>query len=291
MKKTLTALLSALLVLVFLFSFSSAAFAEGPGVTLSSISNTIKGSGSEDNSSDNGGKPSAADILAASNGRKVVLPGANSYYPNYEYLYVDAPKKNSVYVYPQPDAGKKSSHFAYHGSRVTVLAEENGFGCILYYTSDNVLRAGWINMERLSWTYPGNEITIGAERRDQNVIRFREIPVTWSKENFVGTKQKFSLLNEAAENCVEFTLDYNIISRGDARTNECVGPRTIYVNDGSGWVSVGTFEYKEITPCHVVVRLSQPMKILAVATKADCAKPDVFTFRQSVLDLVCLKNR
>ena len=291
MKRHVFAFLSALLVLVLLLSLPAAAFADVPGTALSSIPNTMKGSDEDDSSADPYAVPSAADILKASNGSKIVLPDYDSYYSSYQYMYVNASKKNSVYVYPQPSAEKQTSHNAYHGSRVTVLAEEKGFGCILYYTSGYVLRAGWVNMNNLSWEFPGTTITVGQERRNQSVTRIGDIPVTWSKENFVGTKQKYSILDEAADNCVEFTLDYDILSRGGATTAECLGLRTIYINDGSGWVSVGSFECTELTPYHVIVHLSQPMKILAVATKADCAKPDTFSFRQSVLDMYCLKQR
>ncbi len=290
MKRLFAASLSFLMVLAMLLALPAPAFAAVPAVMDSGIPNVVRGS-EDDDSSSRPGKPSSSDIMEATNANGIVMPKHDSYLSSYALMYVNATKKNSVYTYPQPSGKNKCPHNAYHGSRVVVLAEENGYGCVLFYTSGNKLRAGWIPMEYLSWDFPGKTVTIGDNRQNKKLTDPVDIAVAWSKDYFVGTKQKFSVLDEPVEKCVEFTLDYDILSVNGASEGELTGYRTIYVNDGTGWISVGGFDCGNLEPYHVVVYLSEPMTILAVATKADCAKPDGFTFRQAILDIRCMEDR
>lgn len=278
------------MVLAILLTLPVLAFAAPPAVLDSGIPNVVRGSEDDDTAS-RPGTPSASDIMKTTNASGIVMPKHDSYLSSYMLMYVNASKKNSVYTYPQPSAKNKCPHNAYHGSRVVVLAEENGFGCVLFYTSGYKFRAGWISMDNLSWDFPGETVTIGGNRQNGKLTDPVDVAVTWSKDYFVGTKQKFSVLDEPVEKCVEFTLDYDILSTGGASVGELTGYRTVYINDGTGWIAVGSFDCGNLDPYHVVVRLSEPTKILAVATKADCAKPDAFTFRQSVLDIRCTEGR
>ena len=280
MKKTFLALLSALLIFALLFSLPVAAFAEGE------VETTLTGT------------PGPEDIYAAGGG--IYMPKARAYLPNYELKYVDAGGgKNAVYVYIRPfdppvdpDTGEakenKSIHNAYHGSRVTVLAEQNGYACILYYTSGNVLCAGWVYVGNLTTEFPGTVVEVGedAGKKTKDPV---DIPVTWSRDTIDGKNLKCSELTEPAENVVQFTLDYDIYSRFTTQTENVYGIRTIYVNNGSEWVEVGTFDCQQLTPYHITVKLSEPMTITAVATSADCPVTN-FTYRQMVLNILCAEG-
>ena len=63
--------------------------------------------------------------------------------------------------------------------------------------------------------------------------------------------------------------------------------KSIYVNDGSGWTAVGSFEYNSTEVVHAVVTLSSPMTIAAVAVIADCEMPWAITTRVALLDMYC----
>ena len=279
MKKTFFALLSALLILAVLFSLPVAAFAEENGDEFETVL---------------AGTPGPEDIYAAGGG--IYMPKASAYLPNYELKYVNSGGKNAVHVYLRPfeppvdpttgePKENKSVHNAYHGSRVTVLAEQNGYACILYYTSGNVLCAGWVYVGHLTTEFPGTFLTVGEGGADKNAKDPVDIPVAWSADVIDGNLLACSELAEPAENVVQFTLDYDIYSRFTTHPEDVFGTRTIYVNNGSEWVEVGSFECDQLTPYHITVKLSEPMTITAVATSADCPVTN-FTYRQMMLNIV-----
>ena len=252
------------------------------------VNNVIVGSTPSYSSSGKnaGSTPSASDIWAADNCDQVQFPAGNSYYSHYRICYIDASGGHSVYVYSKPSTSAKKRE-AFHGSRVTAIAKENGLTCILYYTDQNVYRAGWVTSTNLSDSYPGKTFSIGAGSLPSNAYNAGDPAVSWSEEFFYGTKQKFTELDTPIKDCVGFTLDYQVTARNGASTGDVLGSRTVYVNDGSGWVAVGSFKYSALGPVHVEVTLDSPMTLAAVATSADCAAPNTFHFRQSVLDVYC----
>ena len=224
-------------------------------------------------------------ILATIDGKKITLPDRESYFEEPQVMYISASKGHSTYAYRRPVADTIVA-YPYHGSKVLAVAAQKGFTCILYTDQKNDLRAVWVRSSQLTDVFPGVEQTIG-EQYDTYYYNFGDIPVFWSEENFIGTSQKFSILKEPAYSCIQFTLDYQVVSRGDAiRPDQVYGPRTVYVNDGSGWVAVGEFDYSKFNAVHVVVNLPEPMDLLAVATVASCEKPDSFRFRQGILDVL-----
>ncbi len=224
-------------------------------------------------------------ILATGDGNAIVLPDSKSYFPTLNYLYISAPKNNSVYVYRDLTANpNQTMPTAYQGSRVLALAEQDGFTCVIYHDLDNKAHAGWVNSDHLSYVFPGKESSVGRNISSVALQNAGDPELEWSRDNFIGEKQKYTLLEEPIQNCVQFTLDYQVTARNGAQTNQILGPRTVYVNDGSGWVEVGTFDYADLGAMHISVYLPAPMTLAAVATSATCAKPDVFSFRQSVLD-------
>lgn len=157
--------------------------------------------------------------------------------------------------------------------------------CILYHTQENELKTAWIKWEYLVSAYPGTTVEIGADK-SWSTDMIDDPEVSWSKESFVGTQRKYTILAQPVENCVSFTLDYKVTGRNGSEEYTIVGPRDVYVNDGSGWVYVGSFDYDVFNaPVHVSVVLDEPMRLAAVATVANCSDPNTFIFRQAVLDV------
>ena len=277
MKKIPAKIVLTLLLCLAMLPFQASTYADG------GLRNEIKG--------DNGSNTYSSDgrdlFYTAANAFKVEPPQSSDYFTQPFSRYISAPMGHSIYAYDY--WALSDEHLidaAFHGSRVTVLAAHGECSCILYYTQDYQLRAGWVRSAYLTAYYPGEESSIGW------VVALSPIYVddplmSWSRDYFVGTGRQYSVLREPIRNCVNFTLDYQVTSRNGAQTNEVTGPRDVYVNDGSGWTWVGRFQYPNTTACHVSISLPDPMTIAAVAVIADCGKPDTYVCRQSLLDVMC----
>ena len=74
------------------------------------------------------------------------------------------------------------------------------------------------------------------------------------------------ILEESVNDCVGFTLDYQLIDTNTDKWCEVLGPRTVYVNNGEKWIKVGSFEYPEFGPVLVRVNLDEPTDIVAIGT-------------------------
>ena len=252
----------------------------------SGINNKIKGSSGQSSYSSG-----ARDLLyTAGNFRKIEQPASGDFYSQPWTAYINAPMGHSVYVFDYWGmADENLFDSAFHGSRVTVLAVHGACSCILYYTQDYQLRAGWVRSSFLESWYPGVEYSIGW-MLDSNVTNVGDPAMRWSQDNFVRTGRKYSVLQEPVHNCVNFTLDYQLTHRYDAEISEVVGPRDVYINDGTGWTLVGRFDYPDVSACHVNISLPDPTTIAAVAVIAQCKYPDLYVCRQSLLDVKCLNN-
>ena len=279
MKRTAFRLLSLLLVIVLFVSLSVPAAAAG-------INNQIK-SGPSSSSGQQRTAPTMPGLFnKASNSAKVKQPKSEDYFSSAFAMYANAPMGHSIKSFDHW-VTDDNSHFGYiyHGSRVYVLAEHGSSYCVLYYTEKNVLQVGWVPSERLVYDYPGRVYQLGSLASASGVVNQGDLIGSWSKDNFVRTKTKFTLLNEPVKNCVGFTLDYQLITKSTDK-DKVLGPRSVYVNDGSGWTWVGDFDYSAQGPCHVSVVLDSPMDLVAVATVPNVREPNGFTFRQSLLDVL-----
>lgn len=49
--------------------------------------------------------------------------------------------------------------------------------------------------------------------------------------------------------------------------------RTVYINDGSGWVPAGQFEYDEQGTVLVTVNLNEAARVAAIAVTVSCNEP------------------
>ena len=281
MKKLLSLLLSA----VMLISCGAGlAFAEAH------INNQIKGG--------EGNIVSGTPVIQE-NGLELILSTGDQYtvtMPNpYSYItpvsmYVDAPADHSIYVYRGLECDReKLMPFAYEGMRVTAVAEQsNGqtaLTCIVYRDEDYRLRAGWVHSKYLTGWFPGAVETVGRAWQG-NVLTARDPVLNWARDYFVNTRQKYTVLSEPVRACTQFKLNYQVTGRGGVSTDSIVGPRTVYVNDGSGWTEAGSFDYPKIQSVLVTVNLPEPTDLLAVAVIPSCKKPDRFIFRQAVEDVL-----
>ena len=179
---------------------------------------------------------------------------------------------------PRADKSVRLVDDAYHGVKVTVLASENGLSCISFHTHSNKLRATWINSANLRRDYPGDVQVIGYDRSGGNITYEGDAEVYWSNDYFPHTSSSYTLLNSPIRNVSDFTLDYQVIARNGANTQAVLGPRDVYVNDGSGWGKVGSFSYNSLGCVHVIVYLDTSMTLTAVATVANCSHPNAFSF-------------
>ena len=225
-------------------------------------------------------------IRSTGDAGKITLPKQSCYLSAPDVMYVRAGGKNSNYSYLTPWKDKKNlGPYPYHGMRVQVVARMDGYSCIVFHDHLNRLHASWVDSRGLCHEYPGVEQTMG-ERRYFTGYDIADPEVTWSRDSFTGSKQKYTILSQAQRGVTQFTLDYHVIARNGAQTQAVLGDRRLYIHDGTGWTELGTFAYPEIDATHVVVNLSVPTNLVAVATTADCDAPDTFRFRQTVLDVV-----
>ena len=237
-------------------------------------------------------------IKATGDHRYIQLPKESSYLEEFETRYVDfsdvlipTPDGQATPMYgPSAPVERKPSTkgglqmpFAFFGSKVTVVAEQGKMSCILYRNSNNKLRAGWIRDIYLGDEYPGKSLTIGTENTSASG-EIAEIPMTWSQKGFLKSPQKYTELKEPVKSCVGFTLEYQIIDEGTDKRYSILGPRTVYVNNGSEWIKVGSFEYPELGTVQVRVNLDEPTDITAIGTIAECDQPNIFFFRQFATD-------
>ena len=277
---------SALLVLLLLAAGCAAqAFADVH------INNQIKGSDGNTVVTGSADRQERGLDLVLSTGDQytITMPNLHSYIQPIA-MYIDAPGDHSVYVYKELNCDKKKlMPFAYEGERVTAVAEEK-YGdtyltCIVYRDENYRLHAGWVHSKYLTMWFPGEVASTGSAYMG-TVYTSGDPVLSWGRDYFVQTKQKYTVLTEPVRACTQFLLNYQVTGRGGAQTEEVLGPRTISVNDGSGWIMAGQFDYPKIQSVLVTVNLPNPTDVLAVAVIPACSKPDRFTFRQSVQDVL-----
>ena len=272
-------IVSAILAIILSLSLAPSVFADH------SISNVILESGCPH---DQGAANQEGYRLITATGDQytIQMPAPGMYFYTPESMYVDAEMNHSIYVYQKPDGKKeKLMPFAYEGSLVQAFAEDGGFTCIVYQDETYRTHAGWVYTSSLSWYYPGVALTV-CEPCASSVFMPGDPMLNWSRNNFVGSRQKYTVLDMDMENCVQFKLEYQVLNRNGAETSEVLGARSIYVNDGSGWLCVGNFCMSEIETYLVTVNPPKPMNILAVATASDCPAADTLKMRQTVLDFM-----
>lgn len=241
-----------------------------------------------------------AAIEATGDQKYLMLPKEESYLEAFKTKYIDVseikiydPEKGmeirpiygpSVAVERQPKRhGYLPMPWGYLGTKCTVVAEENDMSCIIYRASDGRMRAGWIWDHYLGDFYPGKQLTTGSGDSTA-ASTIAEVPLSWSKEGFLGGGQNYLILEKPVNDCVGFTLDYQLIDTNTEKWCEVLGPRTVYVNNGEKWIKVGSFEYPEFGPVLVRVNLDEPTDIVAIGTMAQVRDPYLYYIREYVID-------
>ena len=228
-------------------------------------------------------------VLSTGDQNTIDMPNLRAYIQPAQ-MYVDAPGDHSIYVYQGLALDKKKlMPFAYEGQRVTAVAEQTAgdtaLTCIVYRDEHYRLHAGWVHRKYLTVWFPGAVAATGSSYLGTKYAA-ADPTLSWAGDYFVGTRQKYTVLKEPVRACTQFGLNYQVTGRGGAKIDEILGSRTVYVNDGSGWITAGSFDYPKIQSVLVTVSLPKPTDLLAVAVIPSCSKPDVFTFRQSVQDVL-----
>ncbi len=228
-------------------------------------------------------------ILSTGDQYTITMPSYYAYIQPIS-MYVDAPGNHSIYVYRDLCCDKeKLMPFAYEGMRVTAVAEQKNkdgvtkMTCIVYRDELFRLHAGWVHSKYLTSWFPGAVETTGMSYSG-TVYTAGDPTLSWGRDYFVNTKQKYVVLNNPIRSCTQFRLNYQLTDRGGAKTEETLGLRTIYVNDGNGWSMVGQFDYPKIQSVLVTVNLPEPMDLIAVAVIPSCSRPDTITSRLAVQD-------
>lgn len=255
--KTLHKLLAALCVLALLASLPVTAFAaDGPG---------------------------PADIAATGDDKKIVMPDEASYFDEYKTMYINAPDWLSLSGYTKPAEGmQRPRAVVFHGTRVTALAEQDGFYCVRYRTASLTEATAWIPERFISESYPGTVKSIGGDIGGSPAQGDFTTTKTWGR--FPGTAGLYLLLAEPCENCTGFTLDYQVIVCDAGDPKDIMGQRVVSVYNGEKWVVVGSFDYDRFEAVHVNVSLSEPTTVVAVRALPICEKPDEFQARTDAMD-------
>lgn len=240
-----------------------------------------------------GSKPSVDDILATGDEIYIKMPHESYYLDEYEYKYVnDRDNKYSVYVFDNPDYGTDAKFLrprAYHGSRVIVLAERQIHSCVLYWTADNVMHAGWISSENLQDEFPGVAFNVGkmsANATNKGVQDF--VPAqAWSDSPAAGTDTKYTLVNNEGKKCISVTLDYQVIGRNDVVNPH--GIREVYCLIEGEWISAGEFEVdKSLSPVLYTIYFNGPIKLDAFLIIPQDLNTQGIDVRQSVVEMSCV---
>lgn len=241
-----------------------------------------------------GCKPSVDDILATGDEIYIKMPHESYYLDEYEYKYVnDKENKHSVYVFDNPDYGIYAKFLrprAYHGSRVIVLAERQIHSCVLYWTADNVMHAGWISSANLQDEFPGVAFSVGkkdAKALDKGVESF--IPAQmWSEVPAADTETKYTLVNNEGRKCISVTLDYHVIGRNDVIYPH--GDREVYCLIEGKWIKAGEFEVdKSLAPVLYTIHFKNPVKLDAFLIIPKDLNTQGIDVRQSVVEMCCLE--
>ncbi len=207
---------------------------------------------------------------AVDQSNKVQRPKKSSYEKTIEPYYIDAPKGHSVYVYVKPESASKQQPVVYHGSRVLVWAVENDFAFITYQTERFEMSMGWVNADHISSKPTSIQISFGSDKnyRSENLLSSPPPIQKWSKFNFVDSKTKYVEIHESetdvTDSFVAMDIYYKVISRNGV--SDASGERNVYINDGSGWEYVGSFEVnKDLEAVCIRVNHDSPRAIRAYA--------------------------
>jgi len=180
--------------------------------------------------------------------------------------------------------------YAYHGSQFFALAVENDFVCGIYASDKNEFRVAWVDANHLCDEFPGIDIVAGEYDQGKQYYSYPG-GAKWSKLNFTGSHTKYSNViyhDDAPEKLDGIVIEYQVISRNGK--GDVSGVRDVYINDGSGWEFVTSYD---LDPYNQTVRVwvmfDEPREIKAVATIPQDPDLEGFVFRQTIPELIIEK--
>ena len=278
MKRALSLILALAMMVCLLAAAAPAAFADGVN------NNVIKG---RSNSNAPGGESNyAIDKLdKLDRDGKIQRPKSDSYISPAHSKFINAPKGHSIYVYSKPSSSGGAIDDAYHGSKVEVLAIEGDWACIVYVNEKFEELAGWVALERLSSNYPCDTIVFGkALIPGDEAFIMVDPEQKWSKQYFVDTDTKYVEVDAPwfnEDRCTALVIDYQVISRNGVK--DASGERNIYLNDGSGWEYMGSFDVNSnLDPVRLLVHYDEPKEIKAVAVIPSDSAQEKCLIRQHI---------
>ncbi|MER2151114.1 MAG: hypothetical protein ABS901_07950 [Candidatus Limivicinus sp.] len=292
MKKLLSALLVLALLASPVLAFADDDFEENgilkdPEADIDAMMSQLLGSSGDETTDDPEVRERGiAAVQATSCSNLVVLPQDGSWLKEWKTGYARKAFKAPclrVERISKLHTGRDVMPYLYEGTKVTAIAEENNMSLIIYRGSDDRFYAGWIQSIRILDDFPGEQLTVG-EMPDGELSYVDDVGLDWSRCSWLTTQQNYTVLSETVENCIGFTLEYQIIAENTNVWENILGPRKIYVKSGNEFIEVGEFPYPDFGAVKVQVWLDRPMDIDGVGTIAQCRLPNTFWFRQVVTD-------
>lgn len=229
--------------------------------------------------------PSESDLIAIGFDGQIKMPHEAYYLDDYEYAFIFDPSYGlNVRVYRNPDDGICEGNMlpnAWHGSEVTLLAKRHAFYCIIYYTNDNQICAGWVHEDNLRSNFPGDWYGRGqrnAELFEKEYYKIRP-EVEWSEDYFGNSHTRYSKVWSPG-GVIAMDLEYQVIGRNGKVAD---GGRDVFMDVGDGWVYIGSFEVnEELDPVRYTVYFNYPVTVKAVAVFPENVYSEGFDFRMCV---------
>ena len=232
--------------------------------------------------------PSESDIVAVGMDGQIKMPHEDYYLADYRYAYIfDCDYGLNVRVFRNPDNGIASSNQlpkAWHGSEVILLAKRHDFYCIIYYTNENQVCAGWVHEDWLRSSFPGDSYSVGKKNQelfsgDYYVARPE---VEWADEFYIDTYTEYTRVYSPGD-CFSLTLEYQVIGRNDKKA---YGEHEVYYNTGDGWKEAGSFNVKEdLDPIRYTLYFNKPVNVKALAVLPAERSQQGFDFRLCVPEM------
>lgn len=246
-------------------------------------------SGGGSGSSYLGSRPSASDIInvMGSDGA-IKMPHADYYLSNYQTKYIfDCDYGLNVRVFRNPDNGIASSNQlpkAWHGSEVLLLAKRHDFYCIIYYTNENQVCAGWVHEDWLRSSFPGDKFSVGKKNNELFDAEHHLVrpAVEWADEFYIDTFTEYTRVYSPGD-CFAMTLEYQVIGRNGKMA---YGEHEVYYNTGDGWKDAGSFTVDEdLDPVRYTMYFNKPVNVKAIAVLPAARSQQGFDFRLCVPEM------
>ncbi len=239
-------------------------------------------------------------IAATEDVAYVQLPQDFSYLTEFKTMYIDRLEYDPTLPYsnkstcgpsapvekvPALKTGRLPMPFVYEGTEVTVLAEEGSMSFIIYRDIGYLQYAGWTQTKFLVDEFPGDYAEIGTANSAAGSL-VEEADQRQSKKGFLDTVHNYDELVIPVENCVGFTLDYQLVEANTPWMRDILGPRTVYVFDGENWIKAGSFDYPHFGTYRVTVNLKEPTDIYGVGIIPNVYEPYKFWDRLYLSDFM-----